>query len=668
MKSYKKYLLVSIFLSMSLAFIISLNINTVAASSPTGIYVSNSGNDKWDGLSPTRKGMHGPKKTIKKAVGTIGKGGTIYIASGIYHEQGITITKNMKIKGANKRTTIINSMYKGNMLTVASGVNLTISNLGLYRGKADSGGAIINAGRITLFDTIFTNNQAVNRGGAIYNKKGFLNIIHSSFTNNSVKNGYAGAIYNHASTTIDTCIFSNNTAKIGGGSIFNFGILNVNNSNFTNNRVYAGGGTIRNAQGTSTINRCNFTGNKVNGGGGAVFNIADKTLKNPSTTTTIIKNSNFIANTASNGGALDNFYGKLTVTNCSFTSNSASRKGGAMINYYGQLNIVNTNASYNRAFAFAGVLFTCGPASISQSTFKSNIVTNGSGGVFYNFNSTLNISSSNFTANSACGTGPNDQGYGGSGHNFLGTISILKSSFTTNTATTGGGAITNDAGSILMIKSSTFIRNSAKGNVNSPYGNGGAIFSYGSYGIYNTTLVVYNTTFIGNTAKNAGRGGGAIEALSGTDINHSVSSVTNCQFYNNTASYGGAIQTQFGTFTVTNCIFNNNVALVNGGAIFTLHDLTIVNNTTLINNQASGHGSAIYNSGFNIQVNYNNIITNSGIDQIYCPNNLYTPENAKYFVYAQNNWWGSDDDPSEYVSTSGNSVIVDNWLHSEQML
>jgi hypothetical protein len=654
MKSYKKIILFGI-LFVSFAITISLNVNTAAASQ-SGIYVSPTGHDTWNGQNPTWNGKDGPKKTIKNAVGTVSSGGTVKIAGGTYYEHGIIISKSMNINGESRKNTIINAQYLGNIFTIKSGLTVTISNLRLDSGKSSTVGAIHNSGRTTLINTSFTNNRANNSAGAIFNKYGSLNIIGSSFTNNKVSGGFGGAIYNRASATVSTSTFTSNTAITGGGSISNIGYLSVNKSNFTNNHVIGGGGAIRNALGTVNINGCNFVGNNANGGGGAVFN-ENGVSSNPSTSTITITSSKFNGNTAANGGAFDNNYGKLTANYCTFTSNSATSKGGAIVNYHGSLTVSNSNASYNKANNLGGVLYNSDRSvNLYKCNFSNNRVINGSGGAIYNYRAPMTITGSTFKYNTATGGAPN--GYSGAIHSYLGTIRLTNCSFIGNHATIGGGAIVNDQGSTLIIHDSKFTNNTSLGNGN--YGNGGAIYTF------NAHFWAANTTFTDNSANRGSRGGGAIDILTTTQyLTRSSADVISCKFINNTADNGGSIHNEGGKLlTVTKSTFIGNIASHDGGAIYTIHGALKATYNDIENNHAYHYGAAIFNSGHDITVQHNNIVNNIGNNEIYSPNNMYSSNKAT--VDARYNWWGDNDNPSGKVSIAENSVIISPWLSSPQ--
>ncbi|MCE7698619.1 MAG: hypothetical protein K8E24_007210, partial [Methanobacterium paludis] len=215
-----------------------------------------------------------------------------------------------------------------------------------------------------------------------------------------------------------------------------------------------------------------------------------------------------------------------------------------------------------------------------------------------------------------------------------GNLTVTDSTFNNNTATELGGAIANDGN--LTVTCSTLNNNTAQA--------GGAIFNIGG------TLPVTSSTLNNNTAQ----AGGAICNLGGT------LPVTSSTLNNNTAQGGGAILNEYGTLPVTCSTLNNNTAQA-GGAIFNEDGNLTVTSSMLNNNIAQQFGGAIYNyddgsfGDVNSVVNFNRIVGNSpNTSEIYC---------AQGTLDATLNWWGSNADPSVYVSNdTGGSVDVTSWL------
>ncbi|MGB9980305.1 chitobiase/beta-hexosaminidase C-terminal domain-containing protein [Methanobacterium sp.] len=216
---------------ISMAFVFSISIGTVAASS-NAIYVNTAGNDSWDGQYATWNGTSGPKLTIKNAAGTVTSGGTVYIANGTYNETGISVyNKNVNFIGESRDSTIINGGKKGRLFNVgAQGVTYTYSftNLTFLNGNSTSGGAIWNYGSTTITNCVFINNTATYSGGAIINygtgsAPGSYVVTDSYFSGNKVTSGNGGAIYNGGLGPVSVigCDFTDNTASGTGSVLYN---------------------------------------------------------------------------------------------------------------------------------------------------------------------------------------------------------------------------------------------------------------------------------------------------------------------------------------------------------------------------------------------------------------------------------------------------------------
>jgi predicted outer membrane repeat protein len=157
------------------------------------------------------------------------------------------------------------------------------------------------------------------------------------------------------------------------------------------------------------------------------------------------------------GGAILNL-GTLTVSGCTFTSNSAADGGG--ICNEGRATVSGSTFTSN-SVAFGGGIYNFGTATVSGSTFTSNSDIFNGGGIFNE--GTATVSGSTFTSNSA------DSDGGGICNE--GTATVSGSTFTSNFAISSGGGIYN-AGTVT-VSGSTFTSNSADGD-------GGGIFNVGT--------------------------------------------------------------------------------------------------------------------------------------------------------------------------------------------
>jgi len=137
---------------------------------------------------------------------------------------------------------------------VASGGNLTVSNLTLANGYSASGGAIeTDGGGVSLIGCTLTNNQAVSRG-AIYNNGGTVVLWQSTFANNLATGTSCsgGAIVQASgSLVISNCVFSGNS------------VVNTGNAYYYS----VSGGALAISSGNTRIDFCQFLNNEVSGSG-----------------------------------------------------------------------------------------------------------------------------------------------------------------------------------------------------------------------------------------------------------------------------------------------------------------------------------------------------------------------------------------------------------------
>ncbi len=297
------------------------------------------------------------------------------------------------------------------------------------------------------------------------------------------------------------------------------------------------------------------------------------------------------------GGAIANT-GELSITNSSFSHNSAEYVGGAIYND-GELSISDSTFSHNSADIFGGAIYNTGELSISDSAFSRNSADD-EGGAIENVG-ILSISDSAFSHNSAESGGAIANG---------GELSIVNSNFSDNV----DSAIENVG--ILSIVSSTFSHNSAEYL-------GGAIYSW--YG----ELSIVSSTFSHNTAGSQG------DAIGNQSFSFIVSwdgqggaignwrgelSISNSSFSNNSASSGGAIfNGSDNTLSITNSTFSDNSAEETGGAIDNGGELIIVSST--FSGNSAEWGGAILNDEGELSM-VNSIIAGRGKDACYSDSRL----------------------------------------------
>jgi hypothetical protein len=254
-----------------------------------------------------------------------------------------------------------------------------------------------------------------------------------------------------------------------------------------------------------------ISGSYVQGNGGGMFN------QNSSPT---IQNCHFLINRGSTGsyggGMYNDATSNPTLTNCTFTGNSA-REGGAIFNQASnKVTITNCTFSSNSGSTAAIV---GGTLILSNSTFANNISSIGNGGAIrIGTNSTF--TNCLFSGNQIVGLG--------------GAVFIA----------TANPTFTN----------CTFRGNSSVGGAGARYGIGGALCIYG---VANPTFI--NCSFSGNFTR--GIDGNYGKDANGGAIYNRMSNPTliNCSFgLNNAQGQGGAIYNESGTTILTNCILWSN--------------------------------------------------------------------------------------------------------------
>lgn len=567
--------------------------------------------------------------------------GTITLTSAL---PNITDVDGLTINGGNNITISGNNLFR--IVALNANAPATLQNITLTAGSVNgSGGAISNAGNLTIANVSFLNNLTItnvaNDGGAINNlATGILTITNSTFTGNyTLDNGGAIHITGGTVSVAGSSFTNNNNAAIddGGAIYLNAGTLTVSSSTFSGNRANEEGGAIFKNGGTLTIDGSSvFDGNiSVNDGGGLyAINAGNTTITNSTfrnhidaginnggaiyfaTGTLNITGSTFTANRAplNLGGALYFASGTGTISSTTFTGNNSQTNGGAIYKNGGNLTINNSvfDGNYSQTNGGAVYAANAGTLTIAVSTFQNqnNAVINSGGALFFN-TGVLNITGSTFSANRAQDTG--DQG--GAIYINSGIATISDTDFLNNIADTYGGAVRVNGGTVTINSTSTFTGNTATAN------DGGAIYT--ATGV----VTVSDSAFTNNAA---GTDGGAIAVASGT------LTLTNDAFTTNRADDGGALYHNSATLltianstftgnladgeadgdggaitlnssaansrlTLSGSTFSNNIANDDGGALWiNAEPVTIITSTFSSNQARSGNGAAeggaIYNS------------------------------------------------------------------------
>jgi hypothetical protein len=230
-----------------------------------------------------------------------------------------TVTNTNNSGTGSLRQAIMDANASPGADTITFNVNGTITLNGQFPGITGDL-TIMGPGASSL--TIDANNS----GRVVYISSGVtVNISGLTLTKGKVTGTeVGGAIRNAGTLNVTDCTFSNNTASAGAGiHNENYATANVSNSTFTGNSATYGGGIFNNDYGALTVNGSTFANNIAPSGstfGGGID------TEGPVTVT----NSTFTGNSARYGGGIGAFQsqGNLTVINSTFSGNSASEGGG----------------------------------------------------------------------------------------------------------------------------------------------------------------------------------------------------------------------------------------------------------------------------------------------------------------------------------------------------
>ena len=187
---------------------------------------------------------------------------------------------------ATGQTVTLDGQHSIQVLSINSGVALTVNNLTIASGSSSQGGAVSNNGTLIVNKTTFTGNTVSNLGGAIWSN-GTLIVNSATFFENTSGSG-AGAIWvnNGGFGSVTNSTFSGNSASADGGAIYNAGALTINNSTFSGNNTTApsGGGAIDGAAGVTLTNTVLANSTSGQNCGGAItdggYNLSDDTSCN----------------------------------------------------------------------------------------------------------------------------------------------------------------------------------------------------------------------------------------------------------------------------------------------------------------------------------------------------------------------------------------------------
>lgn len=282
------------------------------------------------------------------------------------------------------------------------------------------------------------------------------------------------------------------------------------------------------------------------------------------------------------GSGMYNFEGSPTVTNVTFSSNSAFATGGGIFNFQGNPTLTDVTFSSNNATYGGGIYSYYANPTLTDVTFSGNGGGNAGGGM-YNAGGSPTLTNATFSANVSIG------GNGGGMYNIQSNPTLTNATFAANAANNDGGGMYNEQSSPTLTNV-TFSGNSVYNN------NGG-----GMYNFFNSNPMLTNVTFSANAAIT--NGGGMYNDQSSPIL-------TAVTFYDNSANNGGGMYNYASAATLTNVTFNSNHVTNNGGGMYNNSSNPALVNATFSGNSANS-GGGMYNDTASNPTLVNVIIANS---------------------------------------------------------
>ena len=558
------------------------------------------------------------------------------------------------------RDTVISANGEDRVFQVLDGGQLTLRNLSVTDGHADSsqdigaGGGIMLGGQILelnalktkqdnlatqlhLDNTKVVNNVADSFGGGIGDDTcSNITLDNNSHVDRNTASDFGGGIAacGELTATNSTIDGNSNTFGVGGGLAFEGADVNLTDTSVSNNRAYRGSGGGIYDDGTSlTMNGGQVNDNLAGGfsesvgqGGGGIYvdggplDITGTDITDNATQANNgggiyyagdedahITDATIHSNNAENGngGGIYNGVGTFTIAGTDVTSNSAGGDGGGIWSRDGDLNIsgsnIDDNGDHQPAIDSGGGIFGGGgDLSVDGSSVSGNSTRLNGGGIWWVGNTT--VTGSNVNHNVA-------DGEGGGMWTRNGRIEVNTSSVSHNHSRDVGGGIYNGIAQSLDVIDSDVNDNNADSN-------GG--------GIWNDSPLTMSGTSVSRNVSTS-QGGGLYNAANGSTISNSTISGNHSDLLND-FSGGGIYQTNPNTNENLKVVDGNDLDLINvtiaenesdrgeGGGIFSQDSSVGLTNVLFANSTVTGAENNCATSGGTFNSGGHNLATDDGVD------------------------------------------------------
>ncbi|MGD0174684.1 MAG: right-handed parallel beta-helix repeat-containing protein [Anaerolineales bacterium] len=298
-------------------------------------YVAPNGSDS----NNTCHTAQSPCQTIEWPITHAYNGAVIHIADGTYTGNLPILSKGINLEGSGPNTILTEP--KGNFPYSQGGVIyincpncyslVTIANLTIQNGWANSGGAVYAANSKLTMNNVTISGGAGGSGGGLYIEAGATAILdqvtishnQASGIQNQSETGLGGGIYNAGTLTMTNSTVSENTSAGDGGGIYNLGKADLTGM------VIDGNSAPDNGYGGGIENYYNPDYVSI----GAVLTLTNSTLRN---------------NHAGTGAGLFNENSHADITGTTINNNTAQASGGGILQEnWGVINLINSTISGN---------------------------------------------------------------------------------------------------------------------------------------------------------------------------------------------------------------------------------------------------------------------------------------------------------------------------------
>jgi parallel beta-helix repeat protein len=362
------------------------------------VYVSTSGNDANDGLSPSK-----PVRTLVKAMeiaNTKDKAANVVIkvGSGVYtNGDGLSTNVGFVI---NRPNLIISggwdssfssvegkSELDGNgslyhVVMIRNVTNVKLENLVIRGGNANGssypdsiGGGIYvsNVSYLVIENNVVISNNSAQYGGGLYLWYSTSNTISGSVYSNRSKYGGGLYLYYSSNNTISGSVYGNSANTSGGGLYLWYSTSNtISGSVYSNRATYDGGGLYLYNSTYNTISGSVYSnGATYNGGGLYLYNSTYNTIS-----------GSVYGNSADYGGGVFLWYSQNTTISGSVYGNSATNYGGGVY-LADSLNTTISGSVYTNIATWGGGVYLVNSDYFTNTGWITNNTASSAGGGVY---------------------------------------------------------------------------------------------------------------------------------------------------------------------------------------------------------------------------------------------------------------------------------------------